>query len=46
MCASKMACVLPIEARTEQQNGKAYTSGRINTRDRFAFRYGRIEARI
>ena len=38
--------VLLIEARTEQRNGKAYTSGRINTRDRFAFRYGRIEARI
>ena len=27
-------------------NGKNYTSARINTRDRFAFRYGRIEARI
>lgn len=38
--------VLVITARREQQNGKGYTSARINTRDRFAFRYGRIEARI
>ena len=37
---------LVIEARAEESNGKAYTSGRINTRDRVAFRYGRIEARI
>ncbi len=37
---------LMITARAESQNGKNYTSARINTRDRFAFRYGRIEARI
>jgi beta-glucanase (GH16 family) len=37
---------LVITARKESQNGKGYTSARINTRDRFAFRYGRIEARI
>ena len=28
---------LVIEARAEESNGKAYTSGRINTRDRVAF---------
>ncbi|NNJ79355.1 MAG: glycoside hydrolase family 16 protein [Xanthomonadales bacterium] len=38
--------VLVITARQESQNGKDYTSARINTRDRFAFAYGRIEARI
>ncbi|MEL7186162.1 MAG: glycoside hydrolase family 16 protein, partial [Pseudomonadota bacterium] len=38
--------VLTIEAREEAMNGFNYTSARINTRDRFAFRYGRIEARI
>jgi beta-glucanase (GH16 family) len=37
---------LLITARRESRNGKDYTSARINTRDRFAFRYGRIEARI
>jgi beta-glucanase (GH16 family) len=37
---------LVITARNEMSNGKNYTSARINTRDRFAFRYGRIEARI
>lgn len=37
---------LVITARNESSNGKNYTSARINTRDRFAFRYGRIEARI
>jgi beta-glucanase (GH16 family) len=37
---------LLITARRESSNGKNYTSARINTRDRFAFRYGRIEARI
>jgi beta-glucanase (GH16 family) len=36
--------VLTIEARAEPGNGHDYTSARINTRDRFAFRYGRIEA--
>ncbi len=38
--------LLVITARDESQNGKDYTSARISTRDRFAFRYGRIEARI
>jgi len=37
---------LVITARREQQGSFQYTSARINTRDRFAFRYGRIEARI
>ena len=37
---------LVITARSEASNGKNYTSARINTRDRFALRYGRIEARI
>ena len=38
--------LLEITARREAQDGKNYTSARINTRDRFAFRYGRIEARM
>ena len=38
--------LLVIEARAESSNGFNYTSARINTRDRFAFRYGRIEARM
>ncbi|MDH3416739.1 MAG: glycoside hydrolase family 16 protein [Gammaproteobacteria bacterium] len=37
---------LVITAREEVSNGKNYTSARLNTRDRFAFRYGRVEARI
>lgn len=37
---------LVITAREESSNGKRFTSARINTRDRFAFRYGRIEARV
>lgn len=37
---------LVITARRETVSGKSYTSARINTRDRFAFRNGRIEARI
>ena len=37
---------LVITARNEASNGKNYTSARLNTRDRFALRYGRIEARI
>ncbi len=37
---------LVITAREEGSNGKDYTSARIITRDRFAFRYGRIEARV
>ena len=35
---------LKIEARAESIGRFNYTSARINTRDRFAFRYGRIEA--
>ena len=38
--------VLRITARPEAQDGYNYTSARINTRDRVAFRYGRIEARM
>ena len=38
--------ILLITARRQQQGDFQYTSARINTRDRFAFRYGRIEARI
>ena len=37
---------LVITARREARGGLQYTSARINTRDRFAFRYGRIEARM
>ena len=35
---------LKIHVRRESVNQYNYTSARINTRDRFAFRYGRIEA--
>lgn len=38
--------VLKIIARIESVGGLNYTSARINTEDRFAFRYGRIEASI
>ncbi len=38
--------ILVITAREETLNGNNYTSARINTMDRFVFRYGRIEARI
>jgi beta-glucanase (GH16 family) len=38
--------LLVITAREESVGGKSYTSARLNTRDRFAFKYGRIEARI
>ena len=38
--------MLVMIAREESQGGSDHTSARINTRDRFAFRYGRIEARI
>ena len=37
---------LVIVARDERQNGREYSSARLNTQDRFAFRYGRFEARI
>jgi beta-glucanase (GH16 family) len=38
--------MLVIEAREQTVGSFNYTSARINTRDRFAFRYGRIEARM
>ena len=38
--------VLEITARREQVEDFNYTSARINTEDRFAFKYGRIEASI
>ena len=38
--------ILLITARRQQHGDFQYTSARINTRDRFAFRYGRVEARI
>ncbi|MGB5333722.1 MAG: family 16 glycosylhydrolase [Woeseiaceae bacterium] len=38
--------VLEITARRETVGNLNYTSARINTEDRFAFKYGRIEARI
>ena len=38
--------VLKITARLESIEGRNFTSARINTEDRFAFRYGRIEASI
>ncbi len=44
--ASLDSGLLKIEARAESVNGFDYTSARIHTRDRFAFRYGRVEARI
>jgi beta-glucanase (GH16 family) len=37
---------LAITAREEAFNGRAYTSARIKTLDRFEQRYGRFEARI
>ncbi len=36
--------VLTIEARAESIGQFDFTSARINTRDRFAFKYGRVEA--
>ncbi|MEM7431879.1 MAG: family 16 glycosylhydrolase [Pseudomonadota bacterium] len=38
--------VLKITAKRETIEGFGYTSARINTSDRFAFQYGRIEASI
>jgi len=38
--------VLTITAREESFGGRDYTSARINTQDKFDFKYGRIEARI
>ena len=37
---------LILTARREPANGKDFTSARISTVNRFAFRYGRIEARM
>jgi len=37
---------LIVEARKETYQSNSYTSARINTRDKKAFKYGRIEARI
>lgn len=37
---------LVITARKESYGGNSYTSGRINTRGRFAQAYGRFEARL
>jgi beta-glucanase (GH16 family) len=37
--------VLKITARAEEFNDNQYTSGRITTKDKFEFQYGRIEAR-
>ena len=38
--------VLTITALKESYLGKAYTSGRINTANKFTFQYGKIEARM
>lgn len=38
--------MLVITAREESVGGKNYTSARITTQDRVAFRFGRVEARI
>lgn len=37
---------LILTAKREAYNGYQFTSGRINTSGKFAFRYGKIEARI
>lgn len=37
---------LEIEARKETYENKQYTSGRINSRDKKVFKYGKIEARM
>lgn len=37
---------LILTARREECQGKSFTSGRINTKDKFTFQYGKIEARI
>ncbi len=37
--------VLVIEAKKEQFQGSAYTSSKILTRDKFDFKYGRVDAR-
>ncbi|MEO1530010.1 MAG: family 16 glycosylhydrolase [Planctomycetota bacterium] len=42
---TKDGCLV-IEARREPFEGNAFTSARLHTKDRFAFRYGTLEARI
>lgn len=37
---------LVIEARNEQQNGKAFTSGRVKTQGNLSVKYGLVETRI
>ncbi|WP_432839418.1 discoidin domain-containing protein [Dactylosporangium sp. CA-092794] len=37
---------LVIEARKQTEGGRDYTSGRINTSNKFSTQYGRVEARI
>nr|WP_321406375.1 family 16 glycosylhydrolase [uncultured Carboxylicivirga sp.] len=37
---------LILTAKKENYNGYAFTSGRINSKSKFAFKYGKIEARI
>jgi beta-glucanase (GH16 family) len=37
---------LIITAKKESYNGYQFTSGRINTKDKFSFKYGKLEARI
>jgi beta-glucanase (GH16 family) len=37
---------LAVTARKESYQGSAYTSARLQTKDRFSFTYGRAEARI
>lgn len=43
--ASGNGCLV-ITARRESYNGKYFTSGRLNTRDRYEFTYGKVEASI
>ncbi len=38
--------VLVLTARAEAYQGSAYTSGSVNTEGRFAFTFGRVEARL
>ena len=35
-----------IEARSENQNGKAFTSGRVKTEGNLSVKYGLVETRI
>ena len=37
---------LVIEARREEQNGKAFTSGRLKTEGNLSVKYGLVETRI